>query len=450
MIKKILRVLRVLYYKVRRRYIHIKAHLAKYSAKKKLYVINRHRPMICCVMRDDDLLRMEKYFHLNNFVTVHDPALADILLVNTCAFDKERENNCLALIREFSQFPGDLLVTGCIGKINEKELRKVFSGTYISPPELEKKLDAFLSSKISLQFCFRDVIFHGKERTLYDGGIGWRKSTKPHSTPSVGTVKIVNGCPQNCAYCTHRMAIGVNPISVPTDKIIKIVEQQVHRGAKVIQLLADNLGAYGIDIRSNVPELVRQLTERFPGVKYALDQYHVAYFVRDYQKFGLRELFEQHFIYELTIPIQSGSNRVLEAMNRKTNLELLTSYLEEAIKLSPDMLLVTHIITGFPTETEAEFRESVKYVKKVFHHNSLVFIFPCSVHPNTLAALLSPRVPYEEALRRALIAEKELLASGIDVCLDQWDVFKERGECGLYSEYSKKSSNVSVNCNDIA
>ena len=401
----------------------------RFSGRPRLHVVNLERQMICCTMRDDDLLRMRRYFSLNGYVEVSDPKLADVVLLNTCAFDKGREETAIALVKEFSRYRGDLLVTGCVGKINEQALRAVFGGPCVAPPDLDSDLDAFLATKGALRVPFSDVVRHGGEKRLYDGGLGWRRVTRPRRKPKSATVKVVNGCPQQCAYCTHRLSIGFEPVSVPLERILSAVEGLVSEGAEVIQLLGDNLGPYGVDIKSSVPDLLAKLGEACPGVRFALDQYHAAYFIRDYRR-GLRSLIAKGLVYELKMPIQSGSARVLEAMNRRTDLRKLAEFVKEAAGLAPDMLFVTHMITGFPTETEDEFQESVHYVREVFAHNSLVYIFPCSVHPDTPAAALEPRVPYEKALERAVAAERALRAAGIDVCLDQLDVMKERGECG--------------------
>ena len=393
--------------------------------RRKVYVINRHRTMICCTMRDDDLLRMERYFELNDYRIVDRPEMADYLILNTCAFDKEREDVCIELIEAFGGFPGELIVTGCVGKISEDRFAEAFAGKYVSAPRLNAELDGCFDG---ISHSFERVEVHGNEKRLYDGGKAWRTVTRPGYVPRVGAVKVVNGCPQQCSFCTHRLAIGFKARSVPLDRIVRTIERQVAGGAEVIQLLGDNLGPYGTDIKSNVPELVRQLADRFCGIRFALDQYHAAYFVRDYPR-GLRELIAEGRIHELKMPLQSGSDRVLKLMKRPTKLDALAEYIKEAAQSAPDMLFVTHIITGFPTETEAEFQMSVDYVKEVFSHNCLVYLFPCSVHPDTPAARLEPKVSPEVALDRAKRAEQAFLETGIDVCLDHMDVLRERGLC---------------------
>ena len=394
----------------------------RFDSRHKVYIVNRHHTVICCTMRNDDLLRMETYFRRNKSIIINKPELADTIVLNTCAFDKEREKVSLELIREFSKYRGKLIVTGCIGKINQEAMHDVLSGDYIAAPELNEKLDAsFAAAKVP----FNKILVHGKESSLYDGGIGWRKMTKPNQVPRVGTVKVINGCPHKCSYCTHRLAIGIKPDNVPLEKIFGIVHSQINQGANVIQLLGDNLGPYGVGINSNVPQLVRALSDKFNPTRFALDQYHAAYFVRDYHR-GLRELIAENRIYEIKMPIQSGCVRILKIMQRATPLKKLAEFVAEAIRLDPKILWVTHIITGFPSETESEFQETVDYIKNVFNHNALVYIFPCSVHPDTPAAHIRPRVTPQVAIDRALIAEKEFRSIGIDVCLDQLDILNSR------------------------
>ena len=185
----------------------------------RLYVVNEHDPMICCTMRDDDLLRMRRWFRLNGFVEVHRPERADVILLNTCAFDEGREATCLDLIGKYRALPGELVVTGCIGKINQDAMLALFDGPYVSPPELDELLDGFMKAHCELKVPFRDVAVHGSEGRLYDGGVGWRSVTRPRRRKP-GAVKVVNGCPQNCAYCTHKMAIGFKPVSMPLEKIV--------------------------------------------------------------------------------------------------------------------------------------------------------------------------------------------------------------------------------------
>lgn len=393
--------------------------------RRKVYVINRHRTMICCTMRDDDLLRMERYFELNGYRIVDRPEAADYLILNTCAFDKEREDVCIELIEEFTRYPGELIITGCVGRISEDRFAGAFVGKYVAAPDLDADLDTCFES---ISHPFEGVEVHGSERRLYDGGKAWRTMTRPACVPKVGAVKVVNGCPQQCSFCTHRLAIGFKARSVPIDRIVRTIERQVAGGAEVIQLLGDNLGPYGTDINSNVPALVRRLADRFPGANFALDQYHAAYFIRDYPR-GLRELIAEGRIHELKMPLQSGSERILKLMKRPTKLDALAEYVKEAAQLAPEMLFVTHVITGFPTETEEDFRQSVDYVKDVFGHNCLVYLFPCSIHPDTPAAQLEPRIDSDVALGRARRAEQAFLDAGIDVCLDHMDVLRERGFC---------------------
>jgi len=373
-------------------------------------------------MREDDLMHMVEYFMRNDFIEVSAPELADILLMNTCAFDKEREEECLQLVREYKDHSGKLVITGCLGEISKKKMDKVFRGHYIPPPEIKNSLDRIVNK---IKFPYKEIKFHGREKELYDCGVGWRKQTRPENIQKCGAVKIVNGCPMNCTYCTHRIAIGFKAESVPFEIIEITIETQVKDGAKVIQLLGDNLGPYGSDIKSNVPDLISRLSIRFPNISFALDQYHAAFFIRDYPQ-GLRDLIHDQKIYELKMPIQSGCGRVLKAMNRITNLEKLNTYVQEAVALAPDMLFVTHIITGFPTETVEEHYQSIEYIKRTFNHNTLIYIFPCFVHPETPAWNLTPHVKKEIAMARALEAETEFKKHGIDVCLDHLDVLKSR------------------------
>jgi hypothetical protein len=169
--------------------------------------------------------------------------------------------------------------------------------------------------------------------------------------------------------------------------------EMLQAGYGDIMLLGQNVNSYKGDI--SFPELLRRAG--------SMDGEYFLRFMTSHPKDASTELVEvirdvpnvaKHF----HLPVQSGNNRVLSAMNRKYTRE---KYLEKALKIKslvPGITMTTDIICGFPTETEEEFLETVDIIKQV--EFDMIFTFLYSPRPGTPAAKMEDQIPHEEKVRR--------------------------------------------------
>ena len=205
-------------------------------------------------------------------------------------------------------------------------------------------------------------------------------------------VSIMYGCNNFCSYCIVPYVRGRERSRDP-EKIIDEVRGLVAEGFKEITLLGQNVNSYGKDLGIGYD---------FADLLAALDQIEGDYLIRfmsSQPKDASHKLFDvmaasRHVAKQLHLPVQSGCDRVLRAMNRPYDVEKYLELITYARRVMPELVLTSDVIIGFPGETEAEAMETVALVEKVRFDALFTFIF--SPRPGTPAARLPDPVPREE------------------------------------------------------
>jgi MiaB-like tRNA modifying enzyme len=211
------------------------------------------------------------------------------------------------------------------------------------------------------------------------------KVCKPKNrlNPFVEIVPIAEGCLGNCSYCITKAARG-RLKSFAGEKIVSHVKSALSEGVKEIWLTAQDTGAYGLDIKVSLPELLGEIV-KIPGdfkVRVGMmNPNHILKFTED-----LLAVFASEKIYKfLHLPVQSGSNRILKDMGRKYAAE---DFREIACKFRKKLgtTLSTDIIVGYPTETEEEFKQTLQLIEET--QPDIVNISRFWPRPGTKAACL--------------------------------------------------------------
>ena len=205
-------------------------------------------------------------------------------------------------------------------------------------------------------------------------------------------VSIMYGCNNFCAYCIVPYVRG-RERSRDMDKIVAEVRQLVAEGYKEITLLGQNVNSYGkdLDIPQDFADLLAELDK--------IDGEYLLRFMSSQPKDASFKLFDtmarsRHVAHQLHLPVQSGSDRVLRAMNRPYDKARYLELITYARKVMPDLVLTSDVIIGFPGETEAEAMETVDLVRRVEFDALFTFIF--SPRPGTPAAKMDDPVPRAE------------------------------------------------------
>ena len=200
-------------------------------------------------------------------------------------------------------------------------------------------------------------------------------------------VKIQDGCENFCSYCIIPFTRGRQRSKNP-DKIIEEIKTLVHNGYKEIVLTGIHTGHYGSDIDTTFPELLKRICLIDGLLRLRISSIEIT----ELDDSFLNVLKNNKIIVNhMHIPLQSGSNTILKAMNRK----YLTDYFEDKIKtirsIRPGISISTDIIVGFPGENHDLFLETLGFAKKMKF--SKIHVFPFSVRHGTKAETMPNQVP---------------------------------------------------------
>lgn len=221
-------------------------------------------------------------------------------------------------------------------------------------------------------------------------------------SPLVGIVNIEEGCLDACAYCSTRLVKG-RLRSYPAADILQQVKRLVNDGCIEIQLTGQDCGCYGFDTGTNLAELVQQILAEVPGnYKMRLGMGNPRHMMQYLDK--LIECFKDDRVYKfIHLPVQSGSENILRAMNRKhsaADYEMLA----EAFNQIPLFTLSTDLIVGFPGESEQDFNDTLDILEKT--RPTVCNITRFVARPNTPAYNMLATVPDQvKHTRSAALAE---------------------------------------------
>jgi len=318
---------------------------------------------------------------------------ADLVLLNTCSIREKADQKIysdLGTLRRWKQCrPGRLVgVGGCLAQQDGETLRKraphvdIVFGTHniANLPEMVRRAERHLPT-----------LALGMEADMTH----WH--VVPHlPAGAVSTmVSIMQGCDNFCAYCVVPLVRG-REVSRPAGEILSEVRALAGRGVMEVVLLGQNVNSYGKkEGEIPFPELLRRISaiERITRIRF------ITSHPRDLDDRTIR-LFEEieALCPHVHLPLQSGSDRVLEAMGRGYTRGEYLAKIDALRHVRPGMAFSSDFIVGFPGETESDFRETLSVMGQVRFDSSFSFRF--SPRPGTRAAEMKERVEPQEAAER--------------------------------------------------
>jgi len=346
-----------------------------------------------CPMRRQKLQQYRHFLTANGHEIVDNPRNSDVILLWTCAFRGDYRDNSISEIQRYQrEYGSELIVAGCLPDIAPELLKENFPGRVINWRDDEEKMK-FFGRKAELS----QVPLIYTEKKLCDDASKYRKENDKDATFQDQFLKLVvsEGCGFKCTYCSERLAFP--PFhSFPEDELVEACRRAVEEtGQLEVILLADNLGAYGSDISSSLPQLIHKLKGIHPDLKLALSNLNPAYFIKYYD--DMVGFLHNGDIRHLNLPIQSASASILKSMNRP--------YTRDDIDKSFGLLnsigfteFDTHIIVGFPGETEEDFEETVQFILR--HRPRYVLSSGFMESPAAAASRLPHKVDEETKRQR--------------------------------------------------
>lgn len=324
------------------------------------------------------------------FVTA--PEEADIVVLNTCAIRDHAEKRVYgtlgALTHTKKANPEQIIcLCGCMAQrpeIAEKVRTSYRHVDMVFGPQAMWKFPELLYRV----YTRRGRVFSVEEEhgTIAEGMPVVREGR------TRAWVSIMYGCNNFCSYCIVPYVRG-RERSRDMDKIVAEVKELAAQGYKEITLLGQNVNSYGKDLepRRDFADLLQELDK--------IDGDFLLRFMSSQPKDASFKLFDvmagsRHVAHQLHLPVQSGCDRVLRAMNRPYDRARYLELITYARKVMPDLVLTSDVIIGFPGETEAEAMETVDLVRQVEFDALFTFIF--SPRPGTPAAKMDDPVPRAE------------------------------------------------------
>ena len=315
----------------------------------------------------------------NNYEIVDFEDKADIYIINTCSVTNESDKKSRKMINRARKNNKDaiIIVMGCYSQLNADKIDADIILGNKDKSNIVKLIEEYKTknNKITKIYDLTKTKFEEMEISKF-------------TNHTRAFVKIQDGCNAFCSYCIIPYTRG-RVRSKDKTSVIKEVTKLVNNGYKEIVLTGIHTGRYGIDINTTLEELLKELVE-IPNIyRIRLSSIEINEITP-----GIIKLLKENKVMakHLHIPLQSGSNKILNLMNRRYNKEEFKNMITK-IKEIPNISLTTDLIVGFPNETEEDFKETLDTLNEIKF--TKIHTFPYSRRNGTPAAAMENQVPPE-------------------------------------------------------
>jgi len=289
---------------------------------------------------------------------------ADLWILNSCTVKGPSQMKFLTQTKRGSEAGKKIVVTGCVPE-GEKSMNELLGLSMIGVQQIDRVVEV-----VEETLKGNTVQLFGSKKTKDEMGRTKRAGgarldlPKIRRNPLIEIIAINTGCLNNCTYCKTKHARG----DLASYEICEIVDRALHvltEGVREIWLTSEDTGAYGIDIGCNIAELLEALAEAVKGkeVMIRVGMTNPPYMLEHVDRIA-DILNLPNFYAFLHLPVQSGSDIILEEMRRKYTRADFELCCDTLIRKVENMHIATDFIMGFPGETEEDHRESVELLKK--------------------------------------------------------------------------------------
>ena len=349
-----------------------------------------------CQQNEADSEKLRGYLTQSGYAIVGSAEGADVVVMNTCAIREHAEQrvfgNLGTLTHTKRRHPGQkIFLCGCMA--GETKVSDRIKKSY-------PHVDGVFSTPHLWQFpeILWNVLSRKKRQFYVEDEPGSIAEGIPQVRDSrlKAWVSIMYGCNNFCTYCIVPYVRG-RERSRKKEDILAECRALIEGGTKEITLLGQNVNSYGKDLDEGLDfaDLLKEIAA-IPGD-------FLIRFMTSHPRDASEKLFDTmasspKIAKQLHLPFQSGSSRVLKAMNRHYDRETYLKKVNYAKSVMPDLVLTSDVIVGFPGETEEEFEETISLIEQVHYDSLFTFIF--SPRHGTPAATMEDPTPKEEKNRR--------------------------------------------------
>jgi len=320
-----------------------------------------------------------------------DSSESDLNLIVTCSVKDTTANKMMHRIKSLKTKP--LIVAGCLPKAEQSNVEKFTeNASLLGPNSLGKTLDV-INSTLSGK----------KQIALEDSDLSKVGLPKVRLNSAVGIVEIASGCMSECTFCQTKLAKG-DLSSYRLGDIVRQVQTEIKEGCKEVWLTSTDNGCYGFDIGTDLPTLVNAVSEIPKDFMIRVGMMNPMYMSRIKQE--LIESYDNEKVFKfLHIPVQSGSNKVLNDMKRGHTSETFREIVKKTKDRFENFTISTDIIVGFPSETEEDFQKTLSLLDET--KPDVVNLSKYSARPGTDAAELK-QIDAAEIKRRSKIIFEQI------------------------------------------
>jgi threonylcarbamoyladenosine tRNA methylthiotransferase MtaB len=324
---------------------------------------------------------------------------ADVYVINTCSVTDHADRKCKKVVAEAKRHnpQARVVIIGCYAQLKPEEIAKIPGVDLVLGAHEKFNILEFLPN---IKHAEKPIVAQKKikETTFFipSYSIGDRTRT---------FLKVQDGCDYFCAFCTIPLARGASR-NETIEKTVAVAREIAQSDVKEIVLTGVNIGDFGQSTGENFLDLIRALDEvegierfRISSIEPNLLTDEIIDFVAASNK----------FVPHFHIPLQSGSDKILERMRRKYKRDVYTSRVQRIKQRMPDACIGVDVIVGFPGETHEDFLETYQYLNEL--DVNYLHVFTYSERARTTAIKMDGKVPMAERKKRThmlrILSEKK-------------------------------------------
>lgn len=367
-----------------------------------------------CQMNDLDGSQMGRLLKNEGYESTPEPEQADVILINTCSVREKASHKVYSDVGRFRslklQNPDLVLgVTGCQAQAEGMHLQKRFPylDLVLGPDHTSKVGDLVREVKSKQAHAVTHVGFEKKQDYQFLNLL-----PDEDENQAKAFLTIMKGCDNFCSFCIVPFVRG-REVCRPPEEIIAEARELAERGVVEITLLGQNVNSYGVGRHAAEPKMIsfarllRRIADETDIQRIRFTTSHPKDLSNELiEEFKNNSKLAKHF----HLPVQSGSDAVLERMYREYNQQHYLERLRRLQQACPEIALSTDVIVGFPGESESEFQATMDLLRELRYDSIYSFVY--SPRPKTTAALyLEDDVPQSTKKRR--LAELQQLQDAI-------------------------------------
>lgn len=290
---------------------------------------------------------------------------ADLFLINSCTVKNLSETKFFQDVRKYKEKGKKIVVSGCITQAEESYMQtKLKDISVIGTNDLDKI--AYIVDEAIKNNPIQIVSKLGRKKENELVRIEKEKlrlsSPKERKNPLIEIIPINEGCLNTCSFCKTKQARG-QLFSYSIESIKESMQDAIKEGVKEIYLTSQDTGCYGFDIGTNLATLLKEILKIKGDYKIRIGMGNPNHYKKIIDEI-LEIMISDNRIYKfLHIPLQSGSDRILDEMNRQYHSKDFKTIISKAKLKIPDITFANDIIVAYPTETKEDFKETLNAIK---------------------------------------------------------------------------------------